>query len=242
MNRARDARGAWHFSAGPSANSTVDAECAAPRGTARRASPRPARSMRRLPMSGGKLVDDEVHDAVQHDARDARTRAPRRSARAAGSRSAAATRRGARDAPIASRMPISRWRVTKRASNRFATFAQPIRRIRPNAKNSGMNTSKASAGRGTVPSPRRQHEARGGALAAGAHVRLRAARPTRRAARAPGRSSTPGASRPTTLRPPDAFGRLRARRLVERRRLRERRPEVGRDDLEPAETAPASRR
>ena len=39
-----------------------------------------------------------------------------------------------RDAPIASRMPISRCRATPRASNRLATFAQPITRIRPNAK------------------------------------------------------------------------------------------------------------
>ena len=57
-----------------------------------------------------------------------------------------------RDAPIESRMPISRWRASKRASNRFATFAQPIKRMRPNANNSGMNTNIASAGRGTVPS------------------------------------------------------------------------------------------
>ena len=56
-----------------------------------------------------------------------------------------------RDAPIASRMPISRWRATERASSRLATFAHPIIRMRPNAKNSGMNSSMTSADSGTVP-------------------------------------------------------------------------------------------
>ena len=56
-----------------------------------------------------------------------------------------------RDAPIASRIPISRWRATARASSRLATFAHPIIRIRPNAKNSGVNRSMASADSGTVP-------------------------------------------------------------------------------------------
>ncbi len=42
-----------------------------------------------------------------------------------------------RDAPSDSRMPISRWRETPRASSRLATLAQPIIRISPKAKNSG---------------------------------------------------------------------------------------------------------
>ena len=56
-----------------------------------------------------------------------------------------------RDAPIASRMPISRWRATARASSRLATFAHPIIRMRPNAKKSGVNSSMTSADSGTVP-------------------------------------------------------------------------------------------
>ena len=42
-----------------------------------------------------------------------------------------------RDAPSDSRMPISRWRETPRASCRLATLAQPIIRISPNAKKIG---------------------------------------------------------------------------------------------------------
>ena len=49
-----------------------------------------------------------------------------------------------RDAPIASRMPISRCRATPRASSRLATFAHPITRIKPNAKKSGVNRISAS--------------------------------------------------------------------------------------------------
>ena len=45
-----------------------------------------------------------------------------------------------RDAPSDSRMPISRWRETPRASSRLATLAQPIARISPKAKNSGEKT------------------------------------------------------------------------------------------------------
>ena len=56
-----------------------------------------------------------------------------------------------RDAPIASRMPISRWRATARASSRLATFAHPIIRMRPNAKKSGVNITMTSADSGTVP-------------------------------------------------------------------------------------------
>ena len=49
-----------------------------------------------------------------------------------------------RDAPSDSRMPISRWRETPRASSRLATLAQPITRISPKAKNRGEKTSSAS--------------------------------------------------------------------------------------------------
>ena len=56
-----------------------------------------------------------------------------------------------REAPIASRMPISRWRAIPRASSRLATFAHPIIRISPNAKKSGMNSCSVSIDSGTVP-------------------------------------------------------------------------------------------
>ena len=56
-----------------------------------------------------------------------------------------------RVAPIDRRMPISRCLDTARASNRFATLAHPIMRIRPKAKNSGENKAMASSGCGTVP-------------------------------------------------------------------------------------------
>jgi hypothetical protein len=49
-----------------------------------------------------------------------------------------------RDAPSDSRTPISRWRVTPRASSRFATLAQPIIRTSPNAKKIGVNTRSTS--------------------------------------------------------------------------------------------------
>ena len=49
-----------------------------------------------------------------------------------------------RDAPSDSRMPISRWRETPRASSRLATLAQPIIRISPKAKKIGEKTSSAS--------------------------------------------------------------------------------------------------
>jgi len=42
-----------------------------------------------------------------------------------------------REAPSDSRMPISRWRETPRASSRLATLAQPMVRISPKAKNTG---------------------------------------------------------------------------------------------------------
>ena len=45
-----------------------------------------------------------------------------------------------RDAPSDSRMPISRWRETPRASSRLATLAQPMARISPKAKNRGEKT------------------------------------------------------------------------------------------------------
>ena len=49
-----------------------------------------------------------------------------------------------RDAPSDSRMPISRWRETPRASSRLATLAQPIIRISPKAKKIGEKTISAS--------------------------------------------------------------------------------------------------
>ena len=66
-----------------------------------------------------------------------------------------------RDAPIASRMPISRWRATARASSRLATLAQPISRIRPNAKKSGMNEQHDVGRQRDRALPRFEHEARG---------------------------------------------------------------------------------
>ena len=68
-----------------------------------------------------------------------------------------------RDAPMASRMPISRWRATARASSRLATFAHPIIRMRPNAKKSGVNSSMTSADSGTVPCLGSSDEVRGAA-------------------------------------------------------------------------------
>ena len=50
-----------------------------------------------------------------------------------------------RDAPSDSRMPISRWRETPRASSRLATLAQPIIRISPKAKKIGEKTISASS-------------------------------------------------------------------------------------------------
>ena len=103
-----------------------------------------------------------------------------------------------REAPIDSRMPISRWRATPRASSRLATLAHPISRIRPKAKKSGGNTSTASAGCGTVPS-------------LGSSTRFAAGRSivpsaTRRESHAMSAARArpldrPGFSRPTTLRP-----------------------------------------
>ncbi len=56
-----------------------------------------------------------------------------------------------RVAPSDSRMPISRCRATALARSRLATLAQPISRMRPNAKNSGATTDTASRGCGMVP-------------------------------------------------------------------------------------------
>ena len=56
-----------------------------------------------------------------------------------------------REAPSDSRMPISRWRATPRASSRLATLAQPISRINPKATNSGVKSATASIGCGMVP-------------------------------------------------------------------------------------------
>ena len=106
-----------------------------------------------------------------------------------------------RDAPIASRMPISRWRATARASSRLATFAHPIIRMRPNAKKSGMNSSMTSADSGTVP-------------CLGSSTRLAAGRsPERSAARRESHTRScasawprdrPGFSRPTMWRPTES--------------------------------------
>ena len=64
-----------------------------------------------------------------------------------------------RDAPSDSRMPISRWRETPRASSRLATLAQPIIRISPKAKKIGEKTSSAStASAGEVPCRRSQRD------------------------------------------------------------------------------------
>ena len=56
-----------------------------------------------------------------------------------------------RVAPSDSWMPISRCRATALARRRLATLAQPISRMRPNAKNKGPVTGTASRGCGTVP-------------------------------------------------------------------------------------------
>jgi hypothetical protein len=77
-----------------------------------------------------------------------------------------------RDAPMASRMPISRWRPTPRANSRLATFAHPISRMRPNAKKSGVNGSSVSADSGIVP-------------VLGSSTRLAGGRSTARSSRTP---------------------------------------------------------
>jgi hypothetical protein len=56
-----------------------------------------------------------------------------------------------RDAPSDSRMPISRWRETPRASSRLATLAQPIIRISPKAKKIGEKIISASTSDARVP-------------------------------------------------------------------------------------------
>ena len=122
-----------------------------------------------------------------------------------------------RDAPTASRMPISRWRATARASSKLATFAHPIIRMRPNAKKSGMNISMTSADSGTVPclgsSTRLVVGPRRGFGRGARH----AASPTRGAARAPDSRDTPGFSRPTMLTP-TASSRASVLRLPRRAR------------------------
>ena len=56
-----------------------------------------------------------------------------------------------RDAPSDSRMPISRWRETPRASSRLATLAQPIIRINPKTKKIGEKTISADTSAERVP-------------------------------------------------------------------------------------------
>ena len=56
-----------------------------------------------------------------------------------------------RVAPSDRRTPISRCRATPLASRRLATLAQPISRMRPNAKNRGAITGTTSRGCGAVP-------------------------------------------------------------------------------------------
>ena len=55
-----------------------------------------------------------------------------------------------REAPSDKRTPISRCRTTPRASRRFATLAQAMTRIRPNAMKSGENPSTTPAESGVA--------------------------------------------------------------------------------------------
>ena len=131
-----------------------------------------------------------------------------------------------RDAPIASRMPISRWRATARASSRLATFAHPIIRMRPNAKKSGMNSQHDVGRQRDRALPRFEHEARRGPLAGTFSRTLRVPHAELRERLA---------ARQTGLQPPDDAGGRRsvsrpASAAAELVKERERRPEVRRSD------------
>ena len=134
-----------------------------------------------------------------------------------------------RDAPSDSRMPISRWRETPRASSRLATLAQPIIRISPKAKKSGEKTSSA-LDRSTESVPWRGVSAIDDRDAR--RTVSRSVRPDAHAVRPAVAASgdSPGFSRPTT-----SIGDLVLSARIGVAELpgeRERRPVVGRSDAE----------
>ena len=135
-----------------------------------------------------------------------------------------------RDAPSDSRMPISRWRETPRASSRLATLAQPIVRISPKAKNSGEKTSSAS--------PSHRPRACPGAASARPGSDVRGSRLEIGSSRCPHREGgRRRLRRQPRLQPPDDLdGDLvfsSCRGVAELPGERERRPVVGRSDAEP---------
>ena len=103
-----------------------------------------------------------------------------------------------RVAPSDSRMPISRCRATALARSRLATLAQPISRMRPNAKNKGATTDSASRGCGIVPRLGTSVMFEG-PRSIGLPARL-AVHPRRRVPRVPSARDMPGFRRPTMSR------------------------------------------
>ena len=119
-------------------------------GTAPRANPQRARSRLMSPRSTA-CVRRPSRPGPERDPRDRRSRRRPRPAPAACFRSSADGRCGAATRRATGESPISRCRATPRASNRLATLAQPISRISPKAKNSGVKSAMASKGCGSVP-------------------------------------------------------------------------------------------
>ena len=136
-----------------------------------------------------------------------------------------------REAPSESRIPISRWRETPRASSRLATLAQPIIRTSPKAKKIGAKAS------------RTRHIGRERALSrcqpdvgkAPVASCVRSGRPDaqRLSPAVAAVGDIPGFSRPTTSTMAISSS-LPAYGAAELRGERERRPVIGRADAEPA--------
>ena len=137
-----------------------------------------------------------------------------------------------RDAPSDSRMPISRWRETPRASSRLATLAQPIVRISPKAKNSGEKTSSEPDARRPRACPGAASARPGCGCPGTASSRLGSSRCPRR------EGGCRRLRRQPRLQPPDDLdGDLVLSSCIGVAELpgeRKRRPVIGRSDAEPA--------
>ena len=134
-------RGVWP-AAPARARRTPSRQRRQPPGTAARASPRQRARTGRCPSRGAPAAlwwSPRRAHLARNSRETARPHAAAASARRRLSVSSCRTMRR-RDAPSDSRMPISRWRETPRASSRLATLAQPIIRISPKAKKIGEKT------------------------------------------------------------------------------------------------------
>ena len=136
-------------SAGASANAMVETTAPARINSSTRQSASGI-SNRTSPISGGMLVISALTITASATRE---IRKPAAAAISASSRLSVISWRTMRRrvAPSDNWMPISRCRATALARRRLATFAQPISRMRPNAKNKGPVTGTASRGCGTIP-------------------------------------------------------------------------------------------